>query len=312
MSKTPEEKLAKAATKATATVRMMLERALQAYEVFDEAVASGRLHDAALAQAQDGLAAMRACLVRLGELLTELETAPEPSKQASIFVANQTIGDEMAAAMERVSAVDLPPAPERATQQLVLKAKKGEWAEVRVPLDPEDLAEALTSADWRGKALRAIAGTRERLEHVKDPAAAKGLGDALDRIEQAIAAEENAEAARQKTNALEAALNIRRKWQQLGFFKQMTQYLAADAESLGVASRGVEALAKIPDGAEGHAKASELLESWRKRHKDQRKAVRFALLGDVYDFTAYQEALDGEADYAQRVAAVLQAEAEKA
>lgn len=311
MAKTPDEKLAKAAGKATDTIRQMLDRALQASDAFDDAIAAGRLHDDALGKAKNGVSALRDCVVRLGNLLAELETAGEASKQASIFVANQTIGDEVGSAMELVSGVDLPPAPERTSQHLVLKAKKGEWAEVQVPMDPEELAEALTSREWRGKLTRAIEGTRSRLVHVEDPAAGKALGDALDRIEAAVRSEDQADEARRKTNELEAAFAVRRRWVELGFFPQMAAYLEADAESLGMASRGVEALAKIPDSAQAHVKAVETLEEWRKRHKAQRKAIRFALMGNVYDFTAFQDALDGETDYPKQLAAILQAEAEK-
>lgn len=305
MAKTPEEKLTKAASKGIGTVRTMLQRSVEAREAFDDAIVGGRIADEALASAQVGLIALRGCLVRLGNLLAELESTPEPDKQAGIFVANQSIGEEVGSAMDLVSALPLPPAAERSSQILVLKAKKGEWAEVSVPMDQDELAEALLSQEWRQKAARAVTGTRSRLVNIQDKGGVKELEQALNRIEEAIRVEDEAETIREKTNRLEAALSMRRKWVELGFFQQMENYLAADAESLGMASRGVAALGAVAGGSELQGKATEALDRWRKRHAIERKSVRFALLGSVYDYTVCQQSLDPEGDYPKQLQALL-------
>ncbi|MBI4422240.1 MAG: hypothetical protein HY554_00845 [Elusimicrobia bacterium] len=300
MPKSPGEKLEKTAAKATGTLRALLERALEARNAFDDAVASGRLSEDEAGRSRDALAGLRGCIVRLGELLAELETAPDAEKRSALFVANHDIGEALAAAMERATALRLPAEPARSRQVLVLKGKLGEWAEVQVPMDQDELAEALLSAEWRGKLSRAVTGTRARLVNLQDRGGVKELEAALERIEAAVRVEDEAELMRERANRLESAFAMRRKWIELGFFQSAEAYLAADADALGAAGRRVQALA--PGPAEP---AAAVLDGWRRRHKAQRKATDFALLGNVYDYAVCQNAAGPEADFPGELEALL-------
>ncbi|MBI4347773.1 MAG: hypothetical protein HY553_13030 [Elusimicrobia bacterium] len=301
MAKTPEEKLRKSAGKATATLRSMLERSIEARTAFDSAIAEGRLLGGALEAARPALQALRACLARLATLLADVETAPNPAGQAQAFARNQDVGTEVGSAMELLAALPPPEPAERSTQLLVLKGKLGEWAEVQVPLDEAALTDALRSEDWRRKVGRAVAGTRGRLTNIRDRGGAKELEQALDRIEDAVRAGDVTAEARLRVNDSPAAQEIRRKWVELGFFEKMEAYLAVDAEGLAL---GGSQLGELSDDAKGRAEA--VLAAWRKRHEAERRTADFALLGSVYDYTAGQTALDPETGYADRLRAILE------
>ncbi len=71
MPKTPEQKLEKAAGKATATLRGMLERSIEARNVYDAAIAEGRLLGEGLAAARPALDPESGYAERLRALLED-------------------------------------------------------------------------------------------------------------------------------------------------------------------------------------------------------------------------------------------------